>query len=142
MSRSSGRAVLTIGVLIVVGGIAGLITSAGQAFTEPDGARVASLMHLNPLGSWVSVALGLLTLAAGLRRSRSLALLAGVAALVGVAVVTAGANRPVNLLGGTASTVAFFLGPGVALLSLVLAERAAERRAPADDDRMSTPPDA
>ncbi len=55
-----------------------------------------------------------------------------------VVLVTFGANRPTNLLGGTASTVGFHLGPAAGLLTLVLAERAALRapdsRAGSTDD--------
>jgi hypothetical protein len=133
MSDTTRRAVLALGAIAVLGGIAGLWASSGQAFTEPRGARVWELMHLNPLGSWVSIALGTLTLLAGWLRSAVVALIAAVGLLVCVLAVTFGANQATNPLGGTASTVGFYLGPGVGLLALVLAERAATD-VPIDDE--------
>lgn len=138
MTDATRRAVLALGVLTVVGGLAGLVVSSGQAFTEPRGARVWELMHLNPLGSWVSIGLGALTLLAGWLRSAAVALLAAAGALAAVLAVTFGANQTTNPLGGTASTVGFFLGPGVGLLALVLAERAAGA-ATNDDEAQEEP---
>lgn len=127
------HAVITLGVIVLVGGIAGLIYSAGQDLMEVPGASVGAFIHLNPLGSWVSIALGSLTIVSGALRSRMLALSAAVGFLACVILVTFGANRPTNPLGGTASTVGFYLGPAAGLLALVLAERAADRAE--EDDR-------
>jgi hypothetical protein len=125
MTDTTRRAVLVLGAIAILGGLAGLVVSSGQAFTEPRGARVWELMHLNPLGSWVSIRLGALPLLAGWQRSRVIALVAAAGFLAAVLAVTFGANRPTNPLGGTASTVGFYLGPGAGLLALALAERAA-----------------
>lgn len=121
------RAVIIVGAIVLVGGIAGLIYSSGQDLTEPQGARVGAFMHLNPLGSWVSIALGALTVVAGVLRSRALTFVACLGLMICVVMVAFGANRSTNPLGGTASTVGFHLGPAAGMLALVLAERAAGR---------------
>ncbi len=142
MSESTRRAVVVLGVLTLLGGIAGIVYSAGQSFTAPGGARVGELMHLNPLGSWVSIGLGGLTIVAGWRRSITLAFVAVAGFAACVVAVTLGANRDVNPLGGTASTVGFHLGPGVGVLALALAERAASRATAADlEPRSSDDPE-
>lgn len=130
MSTPVRRAVIVLGALVVLGGVLGLVASSGQPLTEPRGARVFELMHLNPLGSWISIGLGAIAIAAGILRAHLLALVAAVGLLVCVVLVTFGANRPTNLLGGTASTVGFHLGPGAGLLMLSVAERAAHRGEP------------
>jgi len=129
MTEPVRRAVIVVGAIVLIGGIAGLIVSSGQDLTEPRGARVGALMHLNPLGSWVSIALGVLTIVGGVLRSHAAVLAASVGLFVCVVFVTFGANRPTNPLGGTASTVSFYLGPAAGLLALVLAERAAQQAA-------------
>lgn len=127
MSEPVRRAVLAVGLLVLIGGVAGLIVSSGQDLTEARGARVGAFMHLNPLGSWVSVGVGVLTVVAGVQRSRTLVLASALGFAICVVLVTIGANRSFNPLGGTASTVAFHLGPAAGLLALALAERAAEQ---------------
>lgn len=133
MTEPVRRAVIVVGAIVLIGGIAGLIVASGQDFTEAEGARVGALMHLNPLGASVSIALGVLTVVGGVLRSHVVVLVASVGLLVCVLLVTVGANRPTNLLGGTASTVGFHLGPAAGLLALVLAERAARQASSSDD---------
>lgn len=127
MSEPVRRAVIVLGALILLGGVLGLVASSGQSLTEARGARVVELMHLNPLGSWISIGLGAIAIAAGILRSHLLALIASAGLLVCVVLVTFGANRPTNALGGTASTVGFHLGPAAGLLILSLAEHAAQQ---------------
>lgn len=127
MSDATRRAVLALGVIALVGGIAGLAYSSGQDLTAPRGARVGEFMHLNPLGSIISIVLALVALAAGWWRSHGLTLAASAGFWACVVLVALQANREPNLLGGTASTVAFHLGLAAGLLALALSERAAQR---------------
>jgi hypothetical protein len=138
MNDSTRRALLGLGTIVLVAGIAGLVVSWGQAFTEPDGARIGSLLHLNPLGSLVSIGLGTLAIVAGLRRNHPASLVAAAGLLIAAALVVVGANRSVNPLGGTASTLALFLGAGVGVLTLTLAARAARRADTTQDRRVTT----
>lgn len=133
MSHATRICLLVLGALVLLGGIGGLAASAGQELTAPDGTRVGDLHHLNPLGSVVTIGLAVLTLVAGAIRSRSLVLLAGGLFAVGVVLVALGAERPVNPLGGSASTAGFFLGPAAALLALGLSEHAAAQAARAEE---------
>jgi hypothetical protein len=114
-------AALVLGVVGVVGGVLGFLESAGQPFTAPEGARVGALFHLNPLGSAVAVALGAVTLAGAWSRQRAVTLAASAGWLVAALLTVAQAGREVNLLGGTGSTLAFFLGLGAGLLALAIA---------------------
>ncbi len=135
MSDATRRAVFTLGVIALVGGLAGLIYSSGQDLTASRGERVGEFMHLNPLGSVTTIILAVGTLAAGWRRSLVLTSAASAGFWLCVALVTLQANRVPNLLGGTASTVAFHLGLAAGLLALALAERAAQHPLSTADDR-------
>jgi len=114
-------AALVLGVLGVVGGVLGFAVSAGQPFTAAEGARVGELFHLNPLGSAVSVALGAVALAGAWLRQRAVVLATSAGWLVAALLTVAQSGREVNLLGGTASTLALFLGLGAGLLALAIA---------------------
>lgn len=114
-------AAMVLGALGVLGGVLGFAASSGQPFTAAEGVRIGELFHLNPLGSAVSVALGLVALAAGLLRQRTVVLAASAGWLIAALLTGAQSGREVNLLGGTASTLAFFLGLGAGLLALAIA---------------------
>lgn len=131
MSGRVRAAALVLGALGVIGGVAGLSFSSGQALAAAEGARIGAFMHLNPLGAIVSIVLGLVALAgAGLRRQ--LLVLAAAAGWLAAAVLTVvQSGREPNWLGGTAATLSFFLAVGAGLLALAIApdEAGADRGA-------------
>lgn len=117
------RAVLVLGALALAGGLGTLLIGLfeGQALLADRGARLGALMHLNPLGALVSTALACATLAAGALRSRMLVRVASAGWLLAALQVIAQSGRDPNVLGGTASTLAFFLAMGAGLAAIGLA---------------------
>lgn len=114
-------AALVLAGLGALGGVLGFLFASGQPLTAPEGARVGELFHLNPLGAIVSVALGAAALAGAALGRRALVLTASAGWLVAAILTVLQSGREVNLLGGTASTLAFFLGIGAGLLALAIA---------------------
>jgi hypothetical protein len=125
MNGGIRTAALVLGVLGVLSGATGFAVSAGQPFTAAEGARVGELFHLNPLGSLVSVVLGLVALGGAAARLRAVVLASAVGWLLAALQVVLQSGGEPNLLGGTASTLALFLGLGGGLLALAVAPDAA-----------------
>jgi hypothetical protein len=119
VSASLRRAVLVLGVLGLVSGVAGLIYSAGEPFAGA-GTRLGAFMSFNGLGAVVTLALAVLSLVAGVAGRRPLVLAAGVGHLLGALLVVVGLGLGVRLLGGNGSTLSYFLGLGFGLLALGL----------------------
>ncbi len=134
MNGGIRTAALVLGVLGVLSGAAGFAVSAGQPFTAAEGARVGELFHLNPLGSLVSVVLGLVAIAGAAARLRVVVLVAAAGWLLAALQVVLQSGREPNLLGGTASTLALFLGLGAGLLALAVAPETPDAAAPATAD--------
>jgi len=114
-------AALVLGALGVLSGAAGFAVSAGQPFTAAEGARVGELFHLNPLGSLVTLVLGLVALGGAVARVRAVVLAAAAGWLLAALQVVLQSGGQSNLLGGTASTLALFLAMGGGLLALAVA---------------------
>ena len=116
------RTVLVLGVLALVSGLGTLTLglAEGQELLAERGVRLGTLMHLNPLGSLVTIALAGVTIGAALARSRVLLLGASGGWLVAVAQTIAQSGRDPNVLGGTASTLAFFLAMAASLAAIGL----------------------
>jgi len=131
MNGGIRTAALVLGVIGVASGAAGFAVSAGQPFTAAEGARVGEFFHLNPLGSLVTLVLGLVALAGAVARLRAVVLGAAVGWLLAALQVVLQSGGGSNLLGGTASTLALFLGVGAGLLALALAP---DEAAPATAD--------
>ena len=123
------RAVLVLGGLALVAGLSTLLLGLadGQPFLATQGVRLGTLMHLNPLGALVTVALAVLTLAAGAVRSRLLVQLAAASWLLAALQVVAQGGREPNVLGGTASTLAFFLAMAAGLAAIGFTPDAGDR---------------
>lgn len=123
-------AALVLGALGVIGGLAGLAFSSGQALTAAEGARIGAFMHLNPLGAIVSIVLGVVGLAGAGLRLQSLVLAAAGGWLVAAVLTVLQSGREPNWLGGTAATLSFFLAVGAGLLARAIApdETGAGRR--------------
>ena len=123
-------AALVLGALGVIGGLAGLSFSSGQAVTAAEGARIGAFMHLNPLGAIVSVVLGVVALAGAGLRLQPVVLAAAAGWLAAAVLTVVQSGREPNWLGGTAATLSFFLAVGAGLLALAIApdETGAGRR--------------
>ncbi|MBA2316825.1 MAG: hypothetical protein H0V93_03465 [Euzebyales bacterium] len=122
------RAVLALAALGLVAGLSGLGAALleGQSLLESPGARVGAFHHLNPLGGIVTTVLAALALVAGLTRSGMLALVSAAGFAAAAAVTVLGSALGASSLGGTAATVAVFLGLGGGLAACALTpERAA-----------------
>jgi hypothetical protein len=105
------RSVLLLGCLALLSGLGTLVMglAEGQEFLATRGVRLGTLMHLNPLGSLATIALAGMTIGAALGRSRVLLLGASAGWLLAVVQCIVQSGRDPNVLGGTASTLAFFL---------------------------------
>ena len=119
------RSVLVLGSIALVAGAATLVLAVaeGQSLLASQGARLGTLMHLNPLGGIVTVALSAATLAAGAVGSPRLIQIAAGAWCVAAVQVIAQSGREPNVFGGTASTLAFFVALGAGLAALGFAPR-------------------
>ena len=119
------RSVLILGFVALVAGAATLVLALaeGQPLLASRGVRLGTLMHLNPLGGVVTVALSAATLVAGAVGSPRLIQIAAGAWCVAAVQVIAQSGREPNVLGGTASTLAFFLALGAGLAALGFAPR-------------------
>lgn len=127
MTGGIRTAALVLGVLGVLGGVLGLLFASGQPFTAAEGTRIGELFHLNTLGAIVSVVLGAVTLAGATLGRRVVVLAASAGWLLAALLTVLQSGGEPNLLGGTASTLAFFLGIGGGLGMLAIAP--AETRA-------------
>ena len=116
------RAVAALAALGLVAGLSGLCAALldGQSLLESPGARVGAFHHLNPLGGIVTTALAALALVAGLTRGRMLTLVAAAGFAVAAAITVLGSALGASPLGGTAATVAVFLGLGGGLAACAL----------------------
>lgn len=114
-------AALVLGALGVIGGLAGLSFSSGQAVTAAEGARIGAFMHLNPLGAIVSIVLGVVALAGAGLRLQPVVLAAAAGWLAAAVLTVVQSGREPNWLGGTAATLSFFLAVGAGLLALAIA---------------------
>lgn len=127
-------AALVLGGVGVLGGVLGLVGAIGQPFTAPEGDRIGALFHLNMLGAVVSVLLGAVALAGAALMQRAVVLAASAGWLAAAILTVLQSGREVNLLGGTASTLAFFLGIGAGLLALAIAPDEATANGAAADE--------
>ena len=119
------RAARVLGALGLLGGVVGMIAASGEGLTAPVGVRLGAFFHLNLLGAIVSAVLGTVALAGAALGDRRVVLTASVLWLAAAVLTVVQSGREPNWLGGTAATLAFFLGVGGGLLALSIAPEGA-----------------
>ena len=119
----SGRRAQVVGILALTAVVVGLLTliaARNAPFALAGGVRLWRLVHMNMLGSVLTLGAGALGVVAWRRRSAGLALAAGAAfsVLALATLVTLGSDA--NFTGGRGDTFAFYLAMALGPLAIAL----------------------
>ena len=120
MSGTRRRAVITIGVIAIVIGLAGSLNGATSPVFEVPGRSLFRFMAINLFGGLFSVAVGILAIVAARRARTTLLLWCGAAFVVAALVNLVGIDRSFNVFGGHASLASVFLCFGTGLVAIAL----------------------
>jgi len=120
MSARRAQAVGILALIAVVIGVLTLIAARNAPFALAGGVRLWRLLHMNMLGSVLTLGAGGLGIVAWRRRSVGLTLAAGVSfsVLALATLVTLGSDA--NFTGGRGDTFAFYLAMALGPLAIAL----------------------
>lgn len=119
----SGRRAQVVGVLALVAitvGVLTLVASRNEPFALAGGVRLWRLVHMNMLGSVLTLGAGVLGVVAWRRRSVGITLATGASfsMLALATLVTLGSDA--NFTGGRGDTFAFYLAMAIGPLAIAL----------------------
>ncbi len=124
MMQARTRAVVTLGIVAIVAGIAAAVNARDQSLFANAGQQLGGLFALNLFGGILTSVLGVAAILGARAGRPEIVTIAGAIFLVGAAITLLRTATTLNFLGGHGATLSFLLMMGVGLVALAISPEA------------------